>query len=169
MAWTRHSDSRLVGIRGMIALTAVLCGGCGLAHNMQVSKMAEEQKAECRRLYPDEHQKPISPRVNCMNDVVIGAAKGDANADIVNVFAAKRMVVADKYDRGQLSAVEYDAEMASLVTDATTLAQQRENGAAVATAAATQAAIAQNQAIQSAFRPAPTTTCQTFGNTTTCR
>lgn len=152
-----------------IVLAAFLCGGCGLAHNIQVSKMLEEQKAACRRLYPDEHQKPVSPRVKCMNDAVARATKDDPNIDIANVFAAKRMVVADKYDKGQMSAVEYDAEMAVLASEATTSFQQRHNGAAIATAATTQAAIAQNQAIQSAFRPTPTVTCQTFGNTTTCR
>jgi hypothetical protein len=151
----------------LILVATILCAGCGLAHEAQLERMLSEKKATCQNLFPDPHLKPASQRVKCMNDAVIDVAMGDPNADLLRTLAARRLVVAERYDGGQLTAAEFDAEMAALESDANTSAQERQNSSIQANAAATQAALAQSRAVQSAFHP--TTTCQTFGNTTTCR
>lgn len=174
-------------------LTVVLCGGllmgCGLAHQAQLNKDREEAdarraagEADCIKRYPDKHRKPVSPRVKCINDVMLAyftaiqRTVGAVDLDLVNAHHAQRLVAAERYDTGKTSAVQFEAEVAKLVAEFRTEAASRRNSAAMASAAQQQAAaasqqavLAQQKAISDAFQVPKPVTCTTIGNSMTCR
>jgi hypothetical protein len=120
-----------------------------------------------RRLYPDPHRKPISPRIKCFNDATLAyytAFAGNPWSDLVRVFTARMAVIAEKYDVGQISETQFDSEKAQAVANYTVQIMQRPYSTAKVDAAPTQAAAASKQAVATVL-PKQMTCVPTFNDT----
>jgi hypothetical protein len=144
-----------------------------LAQQAQLRKQLEEANraheadiAACERQYPDKNRKPATPRVKCFGEANVRQATQTRNpdADLVRAMSAEMLVIAEQYDSGRLSEAQYEAAKAKTFSEYTSRAMQRQDNAAMASAAQQQAAAATVQAY-GANRPR---TCNTWGNTVTC-
>jgi hypothetical protein len=161
----------------------VLCGlliltGCGLSRHAQretaienkeppIAKQNNEAIDQCQKLYPDPHRKPILPRIKCFNDATLAyytAFAGNPWSDLVRVFTARMVVIAEKYDVGQISETQFDSEKAQAVANYTVQIMQRPYSTAKVDAAPTQAAAASKQAVATVL-PKQMTCVPTFNDT----
>lgn len=168
----------------LIIVVAAHLSGCGLAQQAQIQKDADVAVArreagfqDCDRRYPDKRKKPITPRMQCLNDVVIEYAVaadrsvGNPFMDLVKLRNARVLAAADKFDKGQTSVAQLEVELAESDAEYTNQVTIRTNNAAMAGAAQQQAAAASQQAMTSAIRaatPPRPVACNTLGNSTTC-
>lgn len=155
--------------------------GCGLARNAELEKRLAEadrtraaEEAKCDQAHPQP--RPVTPRMQCTSTAYLNwlESTGNPNLTLFRASIAQRLVIAERYDKGQISEAEYNAEAAKLDLAADTAIRQRNESAAMvsaaqqqASAASGQAALARQKAISDAFR-GNRTTCSTWGNTTTC-
>jgi hypothetical protein len=162
----------------------VLCGlliltGCGLSRHARetagenkvpvITKQNNEAIDQCQKLYPDPHRKPALPRIKCFNDATLAYYAAFADnpwSDLAREFTARMVVIAKKYDVGQISETQFDVEKAQAVAKYTSQVIQRENNAAVLNAAPTQASAASKQTLATVL-PKQMTCVQTF-NSVTC-
>lgn len=179
----------MLGYRPIGAALAIsILAGCGLAHEAALrdqSKVLEQRLkseiAECERLHPDPYRKPVTERVRCKNAAVLrlyeAAQKldGSGQVDLVQLANARRLVAAERFDRGLTTKAQYDTEIAEIDVAHRTEFLARENNATMsaaaqqqAAAASQQASIARQKAISDAFKPPRSVSCTTYGNITTC-
>jgi hypothetical protein len=162
----------------------VLCGlliltGCGLSRHAQsrsetaienrepaIAKQNNEAIDQCQKLYPDPHLKPVLRRIKCFNDATLAyytAFAGNPWSDLVRVFTARMVVIAEKYDVGQISETQFDFEKEQAVANYTSQVMQRPYSAAKVSAAATQTAAASKQAVATVL-PKQMTCVRTFNS-----
>jgi len=174
------------------ALIVFTLAGCGLARQAEIKQAADQAQAqlgvghvECERQYPDKYKRPVTPRVKCFNAAndrynnAMARSVSNPVLDLHDAHHARRLVAAERYDKGELSQAEYELAMANSRTEATSQANDRNNKAAAvsaqqqaAAAQQSQAAIARGRAIQDAFNPRTQTTntnCNSVGNSVNCR
>ena len=123
----------------------VLCFGllgCGYAAHVEAeaTKTAKAEVDECTRLYPNEAQRPVTPRANCIWDARIKAARvvaehGYRHLDLEELLRAKILLLAEQYDAGKMTEAQYRLQKAEAVTDYKSELMKRNNGAAIAAAA----------------------------------
>lgn len=139
----------------------------------------DRRAAKCHELYPVKDQRPVTPRVQCLNQVIIDiSAKADRSdglnhASLIRAHVAVRLAIADHYDRGDMTFADYEAEIARVGYESHAAFIQADQNAALVGAAQRQAIGAGLQGFANAYtrpRPvSPSVTCTTWGNTTTCR
>ena len=76
------------------------------------SKLLDSEVAECRRLYPDAEQRPVLPRVKCIGEATVKAARVNAqygykNIDLDELARAQMILLAERYDAGKMTTSEY--------------------------------------------------------------
>ena len=156
-----------------VGIAVAFSGGCGIARQMKINddlKAAQEAAdrgiAECDASHPGKFTRPVLPRIRCMNAVElqrqesIGRSVGNPNLDLHRLTAAKRLAVAERFDKGQSSEIEYELQLATVHSEHTNAANSRLNSATLAAAAAKQASAA-----SAANRPV---SCTRLGNTVNC-
>jgi hypothetical protein len=166
--WTKLSMHRkMCCVFGVIG--CVLAAGCSVgpdpiehANIKQATKEYDLDVAGCRQSRPDDHAKPVTPRVECFSTANRKrASHGDRDYDLVDAMSAQMLRLAGSYDKGRMSAAMYDAKRADVFADFRSKALARETKAPVADGAKSQA---------SAVRAAATrlVTCAQGTNTTYC-
>jgi hypothetical protein len=142
----------------------VLCGlliltGCGLSRHAQneteienkepaIARQNTEAIDQCQKLHPDPHRKPVLPRIKCFNDATLAyytAFAGNPWSALVRVFTARMVVIAEKYDVGQISEAQFDFEKEQAIANYTS--QVMQHPAAKVDAAPMQTAAASKQAV----------------------
>lgn len=172
-------------------------GGCGIAHQIQISKEGEEattrfnkESAECADRFPDIHKKPALPRVECSMAAALSFEKekavttGSNNVPLAELAAAKAKEIASRYDRGELTQDRFDLELAQLNYEFLTAAgandqsvadrqaeAQAESMARLQQGLATAAVVMQQPSPPPPpMPPMPTTTnCSFYPGSATCR
>jgi hypothetical protein len=129
--------------------------GCGYAAHVEATDTAKAEIDACKQLYPNETQRPVTPRVNCILDARMKAARvkaeyGHRHLDLDELLRAKALLLAEQYDARKMTEAQYRLEKAQAVTDYKSEVMKRNNGAAIAEAASSPV------------------TCTTVGNTVTC-
>jgi hypothetical protein len=152
-----------------IAAGCVSQAGNDTARLREISALSDSEIQECKRLYPDPNARPVSPRVKCIGDATVRAARAAAkigykNVDLDELASAQMILLAEQFDAGKMTEAEYDVEQAKIISARRTQSLQRQNSQAMVSAAQAQASAASAQAI-AASKPV---NCTTIGSTTTC-
>lgn len=135
---------------------------------LETKRAYDQEIAACERSFPDQHKKPVTPRVRCFNQANMALAAGKRDVDLVHAMTTQMLVEAEKYDAGKLTPAAYDASRAAVFADYRTKVLQRRNSAAMVEAAEDQADAARAQARAAMNPPSRTTTCSSIGSTITC-
>lgn len=143
--------------------------GCVPQAIKDLTKMLDSELEECRRLYPNPDQRPVSPRMKCIGDATVKSSRVEAkygykNLDLDELVRAQMVLLAERYDAGKITETEYQVEKAKIRTAYETQILQRQNSQAMVAAAQEQAAAASSQAI-AASRPV---SCTIIGHTASC-
>ena len=157
----------------VILIIAAVLSGCasqGTKYVQEANLVFEATIAQCKNMYPNRYEKPVTPRVSCLQDALTEYATKLALVDprtpldLQNVRSAKIKLSAERFDSGAITRAEYDLIVATADSEYNSASASRNNSAIIANAAQTQARAAQAQAA-AAQRPV---SCTTIGNTTTC-
>lgn len=149
--------------KSALASIGVLLAACGLAQDAEFRKAheldqsrAREALSECERRFPDGEKKPVSGRVKCVTDAHIFQARISEKyervpvVDLANLYQAKALLAAEKFDRGAISVSQYRLEMAQLHSQFVSQLAARQTSARSAAAAEQQAAAVEQQAAAAA-------------------
>ncbi len=157
--------------RAVIAAAALssILPNCGYVAQQEASRAAEAEIGECVRLYPNQTQRPVTPRVKCIWDARMkyaraGLEHGYHNADLDELAQARVLLLAQSYDAGQITEAQYHVQLAETMVNHNTQAMHRNNGAAMAAAAQQEAEAATSMAL-SASKPV---TCTRTSSVATC-
>ena len=168
-----------------LSVCLVLVGmlsGCGLANQVasqQEWKRFELAIQECDRQFPHKTQRPVMPRVRCLDGAWEAHAMQAAprDRDLLKRFMASRLILAERYDRGDLTEAQFIAGINVAQADMIEMVSQRDAVAHEQTRAAI-AAVGQglrewgnSQSPPPVYRPISTPTrteCRTIGNSTEC-
>jgi hypothetical protein len=145
----------LVLSRTLLLSVLLVLAGCGLSHHGHhpgdaaidnqepaIAKQNTDAIDQCEKLYPGSHRKPVSPRVKCFNEATLAYYAGFAEiqrSGSARAFTNKMTAIAKKYDAGQISESEFDAEKEEAITDFTNQITQRSDSAANVNATQVQA------------------------------
>lgn len=175
-------------------VVAVLVGGCGSSHQSQLqsAQMNEamalnEEIIACRTRYSQRVKGQAAAGIRCATaayDRHPMAYVG--NRDLVKLFAAKSIGIAEKFDSGEISLAEFDRQIELVDAEFQVASRGRQSQDMALAAAQEQAAAARQQAAMQGImagaaimsgaysRPPPPppmprqTNCTTFGNRTNC-
>jgi len=168
----------------ILSLMAILAGCASAAHSEleEANAAAARLGAACNQKFPDPHKKPTVARQQCLNEayrpaeIARSRILGPGSYDLANLSMARLVVIAEKYDRGEITAAQYDQARAEAQAAYSAELQSRQIATMMADAAQRQAAAAQQNAMWQAYGaavkatvPPPTVTCDKFGSTITCR
>lgn len=153
----------------------------------EATRIRDTEMAECKRLYPGAkaNVKPVTPATKCEIDanvkyaIAIDRSAGNPHLSSFKVLAARKLVAAERYDRGATTEAEYELETASAQAELDASIRKTDNQMAMVAAAQQQADAASSMAVAAVvssavpppqpIQPPPrSVTCRTFGNTTTC-
>ncbi len=169
-------------MRWLTVLIVLMLAGCASSQIQKAQDAARLQLgrdwAECDSLYPDKNRKPVTPRIKCQaaaNGKLAAAwkrATGNAPSDMVihEKNVAQALLAAERFDKGEISAAEYNLEIANSNLEAENQRFHRKAVAAKVDAARQEAAASTSAAIRAAtqVRRPTTTNCNTFGSTVNC-
>lgn len=163
-------------MRAQIIVTlSVLVGGCGMAAKQVALDGLSSQQAACEKRYSPTTV-PVTPYVRCVVSAERRFVEKNAprDRDIHQLASAKRMVLAEHFDRGRISQAEYAAGMAEITVQMNAASSSRDQQQAAQQQAASAALLQSGAATIAASKgPAPPpppalTRCTTYGNTTDC-
>jgi len=121
--------------RRAFAITlSVVLGGCGLARQYQEREQAEQLKAqakvavaECNVKFPVGNAKIEVARAQCLNDALaIQMPVLAPDQDLVQLFMADRMAIAEQIQNGKIELVEGNAEIAAKWSAVVSESQRRQ-------------------------------------------
>jgi len=154
--------------------------GCISAAQKQAAAKMQAARSQCEAIHADKYV----PMADCMTQAENSLVRsGYPYPDLLNANQAHRRMVAEKIDRGELTASEGKFQSAQFVAQTESEATRRRQGQQAVNAAQSQAwsgvAIA-GAAMMQANQPTPTyvvqappiprpITCRTFYGTTTCQ
>lgn len=170
------------GFRQLTGLLVVwVLAGCGPSQQAIVGSQAQEAQfvferdiAACREKF---HNKPIMPRLKCEQatkaafENAKARAIGRSDRDLVDLLHAKERAIAERYDLGQITQTQAEAELAQIRFETGTIVAQRDNATAASIDAQRQASAALFLAGAKMLTPPRpiNTTCETNGRTTQCQ
>lgn len=126
----------------VVGVAALALGGC--LHQKEIAA-AEQAKAACGT----QNFKTMTELARCQNDALrLTRPAWNADASLVELAMAQKLVLAEKVDRGQISRAEYDLEIAKMKYGFEREADQQRRQAAQSSPAAAnfQNTLARNQA-----------------------
>ena len=98
------------GLHALLALTLTLCG-CGLARQQELQaqratlkQQAEAAVQECDAKFPKGAAPTAVARAQCLNDAMTITRPIWTYPDLINSFMATRMAVAERLQKGQITA-----------------------------------------------------------------
>jgi hypothetical protein len=147
----------------MVIVAAVGLALCGCARNVGPTQADtdaalksgfEAAKVDCQARFPVTAGRNHVAYARCLNEYVTSVLSRLRYPDLSVLISTKRIELAEKVDKGTMTEVEADAELAQTRAWAEGEGARRNNGAAQAQAQMAAARAAQIQAINSAY---PTT------------
>lgn len=164
-------------LRIVCAFLGVFIAGCAGAQIQQQAQLASQVRAaaqaKCDRIFPEKYKRPVSPRIECLNQADLEFADAHQASTGNNPFyantrvlLAKRSLAAQRYDAGKSTEAEYELEVATAATEFTKAVDDYQNNKAIVAAAQQQANAATSLAITASLPK--TQTCNVFGDTVTC-
>lgn len=150
---------------GLVAFSLSACGLVQAAKNKELQEKGDAAAADCRAQYPTGPKSNNVAQARCL-DVVIDTYTKPVNphGDLLELYKAKRMMIAGKMDRGEVSYEQGLVEIAQMRAEVIGEAQRRSNNATMASAAQQQA----DANSFAAFNAAMPKTCNRVGNSVTC-
>lgn len=136
----------------LLAIAATL-GGCAQQRMAEASEQMEKEKAECRAP-PRTTNMALARCINSAEERGFRAS-GVSGGDLLSVRLASRLAIAEKQDKGQITAAEAELEFAKVTSSLVSTDQQRRNSEVTANAV-------------SAMSAPRSTTCTRYGNSVTC-
>jgi len=123
-------------------LGLIFLGGCSTdthyANPLTSQQIWANDLAACKKAYPDQHRKPVKPRVLCFNRASEARAAREGNADLVRAMTTIMLVEAENYDAGEITPAAYDASRAAIFAEFNAQMELRLENRAVAGAARSQ-------------------------------
>jgi hypothetical protein len=99
----------------------VVLGGCSTdrhyANPPTSQQIWENDLSACKNTYPDEHRKPVKPRILCFSRANEARAAREGNTDLVRAMTTVMLVAAENYDAGELTPAAYDASRAAIFAE----------------------------------------------------
>lgn len=154
------------GLAVILICVIALCG-CGIAARQQAQQQVGDARnraaaglQECEAKHPPATPKIAVRRAECINQALALLRPTIPYPDLLDVFMASHMSIAERYQNGQLTFAQAN-EMIAQKRSEITAEEHRRVSLDRAVAAQQQAASAQERASRG-------TTCTRFGNTVTC-
>lgn len=120
----------------LICFVSLSCSGCGVRarveemerHAKELIAQSEAAKQECLKKFPTEQQKTAIARTKCLNNaaMITRSLEYEGLRDVFDLRLASKAVIAEKWQRGQITQAEASLELAKVETGINEQLQQRE-------------------------------------------
>lgn len=141
----------------VLLIVAGLLAGCGLAHKMAKQEALDKYNSSlsnCEKQYSANAK--LSPLARCRATAYMTWHKSSSHQDLRKAYVAQSLLLAQHYDSGKITRVEFDAKEATAYAQMNNQITQRTNSTVSANAAAYSAANSRQKF------------CQRFGRTVQC-
>jgi hypothetical protein len=155
---------------------AITVSGCGLALQSQKDAAIER----CHQRFPTFERTTAVERVRCENAAFDIMRSSLGNGDLFDLHHTSAVVIAERFQNGQITQAEAEQQLASLRSNIVSEADRRDTSGRAANAASNAALINAGAALMSSPQPAPpmqpmqpiprpiTTTCSRMGIYANC-
>lgn len=165
MGYVFGSGEAELRVYWILPICAIL-GGCGLARQKEAQERYQTIISEvtlwvedCRKRFP-EGQKTALARSQCIGKATEGLKGISPYPDLIDQENANRDVLAEKWQKGQMTEVEYRAQFAQMHSQMEAERQRRQM--------LNRSVSAQESAAAAAWQASSPVTCTKLGNSTTC-
>lgn len=156
----------------LLALALTSCAASKLQEQLEKRAVAEKEyqnaKSECdQKIPPPGTAKTAGARAQCVNDAVAVLMPTTRYPDVLQLFMAQNLDIAEQIQSGHLTPIQGNAAVAQKWSEA--MAESQRRGVALVGAVAqTQAAAAASSQAMASWRATGTRTCNYGNGTVTC-